>query len=119
MKTNIKNIYLDILELSSIEKQKKYWLNNDPENVSSYVEVMCRLFDDNNFDIFVDKTARQEGISEKVVFELGKLRQLLNDYEEKETDEAIINDPNWKIIIMQAKKVIEEWPNSHDGASIR
>ena len=51
MKTNvIKNIYSDILELSSLEKQKKYWLNNDPENASSYVEVMCRLFDDNDFD---------------------------------------------------------------------
>lgn len=119
MKTDIKNIYLDILELSSIEKQKKYWLNNDPENISSYVEVMCRLFDDNHFDIFVDKTARQEGMSEKVVFELDKLRQLLNDYEEKEADEAIINDPNWKIIVMQAKKVIEEWFSSLDSSDLQ
>ena len=44
-----------------------------------------------------------------MIFELNKLRELLNSYNEKESDEEIINDPEWKNIVEQAKMVIKEW----------
>jgi hypothetical protein len=109
MDTILNNIYSDIFELSSIEQQKQYWLGNDSKNISSYVEVMSRLFDDNNFDGFIDNIAQNHGFDQHFIFELDQLRKLLNEYEEKESDSEIINDPKWKPIVIQAKKIIKRW----------
>jgi hypothetical protein len=37
------------------------------------------------------------------------LRHLLNNYKEKGTDIKIINDPDWRDIVNQAKIVLEKW----------
>ncbi len=106
-----KNIYNDIIELSDLGLQRKLWLNenNDTGLISSYVEVMCRLFDDNGFDEFIDNTASKIGISNSAIFELNKLRNLLNNYNEKDSDKEIIGDPVWGKVVEQAKTVIREW----------
>lgn len=106
-----KNIYDDISELSNLSLQRKLWLNenNDTGLISSYVEVMCRLFDDNGVDRFIDVTASKIGMSSELISELNRLRDLLENYKEKETDEEIINDPEWKKIVEQANIVIKEW----------
>lgn len=70
---------------------------------------MCRLFDDNDIDGFIDKTALEFGISSNTISELSSLRKLLNEYKEKETDVEIISDPEWRKIVKQAKVAIEEW----------
>ena len=105
------HIYNDILELSDLGLQRKLWLNenNDTGLISSYVEVMCRLFDDNRFDDFIDNRASTLGLSNSTIFELNKLRESLNNYHEKETDEEIIGDSKWAEVVEQAKKVIHEW----------
>lgn len=106
-----KYIYERIVEASDVALQRKIWLNqnNDTGLMSSYVELMCSLFDDFNFDDFVDNRASQIGLSNSVIFELNKLRELLNNYNEKDSDEEIINDPEWKKIVEQSKIVIEKW----------
>lgn len=105
------NIYNDIIELSDLSLQRKLWLNenNDTGLISSYVEVMCRLFDDSGLDDFIDNSSSKIGLANSVIFELNRLRELLNNYDEKESVEEIINDPEWKKIIKQAKVVIQEW----------
>ena len=105
------NIYHKIIELSDSSLQRKLWLNqnNDTGLISSYVEVMCSLFDDFHFDDFVDKTAAEIGLSDDTILELNNLRELLNNYKEKESDEEIINDPEWEKIVEQAKIVIKKW----------
>lgn len=114
MKIVEKYIYDRIIEISDIFLQRKIWLNKDNNTglTSSYVELMCSLFDDFNFDNFIDNTASKIGLSDTVIFHLDKLRKLLNNYEEKESDEEIINDPEWKKIIEQAKIVVEEWKSN-------
>lgn len=74
----IKYIYDSIIELSNLDLQRKLWLNenNDTGLISSYVELMCSLFDDFHFDDFVDKTSSEVGLSEKAILELKKLREL-------------------------------------------
>ena len=105
----IENTYRDILELSDLDKQKKSWLGNDPNYVSSYVEIMCKLFDDDNFDIFIAESEKLE-LSSKLVNELKKLRELLNQYEEGDkTDKEIIEDPSWGLVVNQAKIVLNNW----------
>lgn len=75
----ITNIYKDILEISDINFQKRAWLNQDESVCSSYVEVMCRLFDDNNFDSFVEQDAKKYGLAPKLISELKTLQEMLNN----------------------------------------
>lgn len=110
----IENIYNDIIELSDVALQRKMWLNDNNETgqISSYTEVMCRLFDDNNFDDFIDNKAYKMGLSGSTIYELNKLRGLLNNYNEEDSDEKIITDPEWKKVVEQAKVAIKEWDKS-------
>jgi hypothetical protein len=107
----IENIYRMIVELASLSLQRKLWLNesNDTGLISSFYELMNSLFDDFGFDDFVDNRAVKMGLPISLIIELKKLRELLNSYIEKDSDEEIINDPEWKKIVEQAKIVIKEW----------
>lgn len=102
----IENIYRMIIELSSLSLQRQLWLNenNDTGLISSYSELMCSLFDD-----FVDSGVTKSNLPNSLIFELNKLKALLNSYVAKESDEKIINDPEWKKIVEQAKIVIKKW----------
>jgi len=107
----IENIYRIIVELANLSLQRKLWLNeeNDTGLISSYAELMSSLFDDFSFDDFIDNRDSKIGLSNSVIFELNKLRDLLNSYNEKEADEEILSDPKWKKIVEQAKIVIKKW----------
>ena len=91
--------------------QRKLWLNenNDTGYISSYIEAINRLFDDDNFDDFVDNSAFREGFSIDIINDFDKLRSLLNEYQEKDTEKEIINDPNWHVIADFAKSIIKKW----------
>lgn len=114
----IENIYRMIVELASLSLQRKLWLNenNDTGLISSYAELMSSLFDDFNFDDFIDGTSSEIGLSDDTIIELNKLRELLNNYNDKESDEEIINDPEWEKIVEQAKVVIEKWDKVQNAA---
>lgn len=107
----IENIYTTIIQLANLSLQRKLWLNenNDTGLISSFYELMSSLFDDFSFDDFVDNGAEKIGFPNSLIIELKKLRELLNSYVEKESDEEIINDPEWKKIVGQANIVIIEW----------
>ena len=111
MRQIIENTYNKIIELSDLSLQRKIWLNenNDTGLISSFAELMCSLFDDFNFDDFIDNRASKMNLSDSAIFELNKLRELLNIYDEKDSDEDIINDPEWQKIVNQAKLVLKEW----------
>lgn len=107
----IEHIYRVIVELADLSLQRKLWLNenNDTGLISSYAELMSSLFDDFGFDEFVDSGAKKIGLPDPLIFELNKLRGLLNNYNEKESDEEIINDLEWRKTVEQAEVVIQEW----------
>jgi hypothetical protein len=105
------NIYSDIEELSDKSFQEKVWLGKNDKYVSSFVEVMCRLFDDNRFEDEFWKEENLQGLNftPQLLMELKLLKEMLNSYEEKPTDIEILNDPKWDKIIAQAKKVKSLW----------
>lgn len=117
MEQTIKNIYNDILEMSDLELQKKLWLNqnNDTGLISSYTELMCRLFDDNDIESFINKEAIEKGLPEKIIIEIRLLKRLLNSYNEKQSDQEILEDPEWHNIMEQAKMVLKVWNEINGG----
>ena len=116
MNNLVNGIRNDIVELSDIEVQKKYWLGKDSEHISSYTELMCRLFDDDCFDHFIDKEALRYDVSIEVIGQLAIIRDLLNQYESGDkSDKEIIDDPKWLIIVNHAKIVLEGWEIQAEG----
>ena len=109
MNAILKNIYEDLLELSSTDMQKQLWLGGSSNEISSFSELMSRLFDDSHFDDFVDRDAENLGLKAELVLELQNLRDLLNHYKEKDTDLEIITDPKWLAVVTQAVKVLNIW----------
>ena len=105
------NIRGRLTELSDLAIQRKLWLNesNDTGRISSFNELMCSLFDDFHFDEFVDTYAVKNRFPGNLVTHLRSLRDALNQYKEKDTDAAIINDPEWIKITGQAKDVLKLW----------
>jgi hypothetical protein len=107
-----KNIHDDVNELSNLNLQRKLWLNenNNTGLISSYVEVMCRLFDDNGMDNFIDEDSTTYNLDTSIIKELKTLRTLILDYDEThKTDCEIINDPEWQKISKQSQIVISYW----------
>lgn len=113
-------IYYWIKEASDIKQQKMHWLNEDniDGGVSSYVELMCSLFDDLKFDDFVENTVSTLGFSDELINSLHDFRDELRNYiaEDDNDDEAIIKDPNWQIVVKKAQNVIVVW-NKYKQAS--
>lgn len=111
----INNIRRTISQLSDTALQRKLWLNenNDTGLISSYDEAFSTLFDDNNFDEFVDMEAVKRGISDDLISEFAKLKQQLQTYQQKTNDAEIIKDPEWLKIVNQAKIVTEKWKSDN------
>lgn len=106
-------IYYWIEITSNIDKQQKLWLNknNDIGCVSSYTELMCSLFDDLNFDEFVETMIYELNFPDKLKIELVDLKNALHNYtpEDENRDDLVINDLKWLEVVEKAKKVIFTW----------
>ena len=113
-------IYYWIKEISDIKQQKMHWLNenNIDNGVSSYIEIMCSLFDDLKFDDFVENTAPALSFPVKLISLLRDFRDELKNYiaEDDNDDEAIIKDPNWQIVVKKAQNVIVAWDEYKQGS---
>lgn len=109
-----KNIYSDILEISDIEFQKKVWFGLQANYVSSYAEVMCRLFDDHQYELFVKKYTYQLNYISSFREQLEILKNKLISFnkEENKSDIEIVNDIEWIKISQLAKSIINEWKNN-------
>lgn len=93
--------------MSDLGLQRKLWLNENNYTglISSYAELVSSLFDDFNFDDFIDSRASKIGLSNSAIFELNILRVLLNNYNEKASDEEIIDDLNGKMLLNKLKRL--------------
>jgi len=106
------NIYQDIIELSDIELQKKRWLSDDSDEISSYEELMCSFFDDNNIIDFIDSELAKYSPSSELKKSLQKLVTALNDFDDNGFDnEQIFNSRPWNKIISIAGEVRVLWEN--------
>ena len=105
------DIYSAIENISDKAYQEEVWLGKSKDFVSSFVEVICILFDDL---CFKDEFWKPEHIihfnfSQKLIKEMQLLIDMIDNYKEKPTDEEILKDPEWDKVVEQAKRVIALW----------
>lgn len=116
----IENIYYMINAYSNIERQRKAWLGLSDREVSSYSEDLNLLFDSFFFDDFI-KVWKEEGRDDTVWKEMAIFRDMLNTYHENISpendlpDRDVLEDPNWLLVVNQAKKVIKAWDEYNGG----
>lgn len=107
------NIHFMIEGLSDIEQQKRVWLGFAENIVSTYSEDLCMLFDDYDFNEFIENWEK-ENLDKNILKELILFRDKLDLYNHKVLNnnwhnEEILKDPKWLDVVSQAKKVIEIW----------
>ena len=102
-----KNIFQGIQAIADIEFQRQAWLGNHRTQISSFTETINTLYDDFSFEDFLK--SEKDKIDQNLLNNLTRLDQLIDQYEEKESDELILNDPSWLAIVDQAKVCAELW----------
>lgn len=87
----------------SEEHKQLYWY---------FDEAMCRLYDDNKFDEFVEKFAREHGFKEETITQLGLLKDCLDNYIDSRgwnrKPEETLADPEWHKIQKLARTIADE-----------
>lgn len=98
-----KNLFNAIKDVSDIDFQRKAWIGKDPQYISSFSEVISILYDDFDFERYIQyyKSIKGEDTLHKL---LSELDQMINEYEAPETDELILADPRWIEITNKAKE---------------
>lgn len=113
------NIRNRLKELSDLQIQDELWHGKVKGYISSYVELMCSLFDDLRFEEFVSSGAYEWGFSEELIEELKKLETMLKKYDKDNGLDDILADPKWIEISVQAKVVMDKWPKEQVPAMKR
>ncbi len=108
-----KSIYLSVKDISDIKLQERVWLDNTNGQVSSFVEMINTLYDDNCFEDFLSVKEWDEQRSlGKLHQELHVLKEMIDAYEEPATDAQVLTDAGWKRIVNQAKRTVNVWDHS-------
>jgi hypothetical protein len=104
-----------INELTSIELQRKSWMDRKTSNPHwSFVEFMCSYFDDLVIDNDYQEQLKESWISNSEFEIIKNWHNALSNYESPTTDhdrEAILEDENWQKIVglgLEAKRKLSE-----------
>ena len=115
----MKNVHSAVKDISDLDLQRKAWLGEADECVSSFEEMINILYDDNCFEDFIGNEAWSKSTTAATLHqELVRLRDMIDAYEEPETNRQILDDLRWKKITKQAKKVIDIWNHSSIVVSV-
>jgi hypothetical protein len=72
----------------------------------SFQQAMRELYGESYFSAFISSRAwQQAGLSEQAEQQLQQLEQLLNAFEEPESDDLLATNPEWQEILTQAETV--------------
>ena len=102
----IKLIKEEIQEIADRDFQNRIWIKGQGPQDSSYVELMCRLFDDKHFDAFLKNSTTLE-LSKELLYKLLVLKEKLEKYQGKKKESQIVNDPQWIKITVIAKEALK------------
>jgi hypothetical protein len=109
-----RNLLSALENLADIEMQKKAWLGLDPNNVSSFDEIIMILYDDFNFEGYIDYYNSLTGTSKTLAKQFADLNSLINNYHSEGTDIDVLSDTKWIEITNRAKEIVELFKRSNN-----
>lgn len=102
------NILKSLIDLSDLEFQNETWLGKNPHFISSYIETINTLFDDFDFERYADYYKSING-NDKLYLDFNELIDMVNEYQEPDSEELILKDEKWIAITKKASDIINEW----------
>lgn len=109
--TWLRNILSMVQELSDKHYQEEVWLKGIGNEISSFTEAICGLFDDYDLDGFLDKYSSDEYLSESKIKMLILFRDKLNQYllskDQNLSTENLLADPRWHEIQYLASQTMD------------
>ncbi len=111
-KNQMRNLLDIVTVLSDLEWQQKAWIENSIPNVWSFwEETMCQFFDDCFIDDFLNNYNPNYGLSGPQVAALWKLRNILDDYCERNprtmAAKDVLSDPRWHEVVACANETFK------------
>ena len=94
-------------ELSDIEFQKRIWLRGEGPEVSSYVEVVCQLFDDTGIGDELSEMEHGIVLSEDLDPVFRELRELFDSIDYRVGVANILNHPKWPKVAELASRALK------------
>ena len=94
------NIESCLRELSDLEFQKRVWLRGEGPEVSSFVEVVCQLFDDTGIGDELNEKTDGFVTSEELDPILRELGALIDSIDYRVPVIEILKHPNWQKVLM-------------------
>ena len=91
-------------ELADPEFQQRVWVRGEGPEVSSYVEVVCRLFDDTALGDVLDGGSAPVVLGLEATEELLRLRQLVDAVPSDMDAESLLRLPTWGEIVQTASR---------------
>ena len=103
-----KNILDEIKEISDRDLQLRLWFDPNSKLISSFDEVVCRLYDDFDFIGFLDEIAKRPAWTERykhlTAFEK-KLSEFVDATDVNADSRDVFENPIWIDICCEAKKL--------------
>ena len=103
------------IEMSDVPRQKKLWLGGSKTKISSFTELISKLYDDFDFKGFI-KYLNQSDFDTNLIKALceidTKLSKFLESGRGDKEDAKIIVDPVWQEVVENAKRILDSLKNS-------
>jgi hypothetical protein len=120
------NIFNAVKDVSDIDLQKSTWLGKHPEYISSFTEVIASLYDDFDFERYLNyyKSTNGNNALYKLLYELNNMieKYKASGYEielKPKGLEMILSDPQWIEITKKAKEVCKSVSSSQGSSGIK
>ncbi len=107
----LSNILTMIEEISDKHYQEEVWLKGVGNEESSFNEAICGLFDDYDFDGFLDEYSTENYLNKLKIEKLKLFRDKLNQYllniDDNLCTKDLLADPEWHNIQASASQVLK------------
>lgn len=100
-----KNILNIIKEISDAEYQTDVWLKGSTGATSSYEETICALYDDLNFELFLEECEKTDPLYKELIELKNKIDAFISNFDQISIEDLLLNQ-SWKNIQDFAKNVI-------------
>ena len=108
----------DVLRvISDSEYQQRVWIAGEGEDVSSYEDTICELFDDLCFDEYLaDPENRSRPAYDALLNFREDLTSFLYRFNNLQSKDVVVH-PKWQEIQKSARAIIKTWGGSGAGVS--
>ena len=95
-----------LVELADITYQKRVWLGHSTNEVSSFVEAVCHLYDDYDLRGFLSTQLEDRKNKSEILQAFGELRKAVDAVNESWREAEIVESPEMEVVRKLASQAL-------------